>query len=61
VQGKEKHNTLYMYRHRNKPYHIDYCFVSSDFSAKIKEVEVGTYEDWKDFSDHTPLMVSFDL
>lgn len=28
VQGKEEHPTLYMYRHKDKPYHIDYCFVS---------------------------------
>jgi hypothetical protein len=30
VQGKEQHPTLYMYRHKDKPYHIDYCFISSD-------------------------------
>ncbi len=26
IQGKEMHPTLYLYRHRDKPYHLDYCF-----------------------------------
>ncbi len=25
-QGKEKYPTLYLYRHKDKPYHLDYCF-----------------------------------
>jgi exodeoxyribonuclease-3 len=28
MQGKEQHPTFYLYRHQNKPYHLDYCFVS---------------------------------
>ena len=35
IQGKEKHNTLFMYRHKDKPYHIDYCFASGDLIKKI--------------------------
>ncbi len=29
-QGKEKHPTFFLQRNKNKPYHIDYCFASSD-------------------------------
>jgi exonuclease III len=61
LQGQEEHNTLFMYRHRDKPYHIDYCFVSADFVKKINDVKTGTYEEWADYSDHTPLMVSFNI
>jgi len=61
LQGKEEHPTLYMYRHQDKPYHIDYCFVSADFSAKIQSVEIGGYEFWKQYSDHVPVMVTFNL
>lgn len=61
TQGTEEHPTLYMYRHFDKPYHIDYCFASADLIKKLKNVEVGTYKDWTEFSDHRPLSVTFDL
>lgn len=60
-QGKEKHNTLFMYRHKDKPYHIDYCFASHFFTEKLTEVKVGTHHRWKKYSDHTPLIVTFQL
>lgn len=58
-QGKEKHPTLFMYRHQDKPYHLDYCFASVDFISKLKTVDVGTYEEWAKYSDHAPLIVTF--
>lgn len=61
TQGREKHPTLFMYRHENKPYHIDYCFASTDLIDKLTNVEVGNYADWTQHSDHKPLMVTFDL
>ncbi|MEO7984287.1 MAG: endonuclease/exonuclease/phosphatase family protein [Bacteroidota bacterium] len=60
LQGQEKHNTLFMYRHRDKAYHIDYCFASAHFAEKITKVEVGTHKKWKELSDHTPLTITFD-
>lgn len=59
VQGKEQHPTLYMYRHQDKPYHLDYCFASADMIKKIKSVEVGAYAFWSKYSDHVPLIVTF--
>ncbi len=59
-QGKEEHPTLFMYRHKDKPYHIDYCFASIDFIQNLKSVEIGKYEDWSIYSDHKPLIVEFD-
>ena len=61
IQGKEIHPTLYMYRHKEKPYHIDYCFVSQDILEKLISVEIGEYESWKLHSDHVPLVVTFDI
>jgi len=58
-QGKEKHPTYYLYRHIDKPYHIDYCFVSADMAKKIRSVEIGEYEYWSPYSDHVPVMVTF--
>jgi len=59
AQGKEKHNTLFMYRHKDKSYHIDYCFASNDFINKLSNVEIGRHTKWCKHSDHTPLIVTF--
>ncbi len=59
-QGKEKHPTLYMYRHKNKSYHIDYCFVSEELAKKMVNVEVGSFRRWAKHSDHVPLIVTLD-
>lgn len=59
AQGKEKHPTLYMYRHKDKPYHIDYCFVSADLAKNIRSVEIGRFRFWTKYSDHVPVIVSF--
>lgn len=60
-QGKEMHPTLFLYRHENKPYHLDYCFASNDFIEVLESVEIGSYEDWKMYSDHKPLIVKFGI
>lgn len=61
TQGKEEHSTLFMYRHQNKPYHIDYCFASIDLIDKLRNVEIGSYEEWTKYSDHKPVIVTFDV
>lgn len=60
-QGEEKHPTFFLQRNCNKPYHIDYCFASQCFIDKVQCVEIGTYETWSAYSDHTPLTIDFDL
>jgi exodeoxyribonuclease-3 len=59
TQGTEAHPTLYLYRHRNRPYHLDYCFVSEDMAEKLESVEVGNYDFWTKYSDHVPVIVTF--
>lgn len=61
LQGQEEHKTLFMYRHENKPYHIDYCFVSGSLLDKMVDVKIGTHKKWSPLSDHTPLIVTFDI
>jgi len=58
-QGLERHPTLYLYRHKDKPYHIDYCFISTDMVNKLKSVEIGGHKYWTQYSDHVPLIVNF--
>ena len=61
IQGQEIHPTFHMYRHENKPYHIDYCFISPYFLKRLTTVEVGDYQYWKTCSDHSPLTVEFNI
>lgn len=60
-QGKEKHPTFFLQKKVLKPYHIDYCFASNNFLDKVKSVEIGSYKNWTAHSDHSPLIIEFDL
>lgn len=60
-QGKEINPTFFLQRNRDKPYHIDYCFTSADLYDKVKDFEIGTFENWITYSDHTPLIIDFDV
>ena len=59
-QGAEEHPTLYMYRHKDKTYHIDYCFGSADMTERLRSVEIGDYDSWIKYSDHMPVIVTFE-
>ena len=59
IQGKEQHPTLYLYRHQDKPYHLDYCFASADLTDRIQSVEIGDYDFWIKYSDHVPVITTF--
>lgn len=61
IQGKEAHPTLFMYRHIDKPYHIDYCFVSKKLKRKLISVEIGEYSNWIKYSDHVPVIATFKI
>jgi len=53
-QGKETTPTLFMHRNREKPYHIDYAFISKSLS-KQSYLEIGKPDPWLECSDHMPL------
>ena len=58
-QGKEMQPTLYMHRKKDKPYHIDYCFVSEKLIREGYDFSVGEYNDWITLSDHVPIIIDF--
>jgi endonuclease/exonuclease/phosphatase family metal-dependent hydrolase len=57
AHGQETQPTYYFQWNRQRPYHIDYCFIPKAWSPKLQRVEVGSYMEWKDWSDHRPLLV----
>lgn len=57
VQGKESLPTFFMHRHLERPYHIDYAFLSQALLSGTV-AEVGHPSKWLEFSDHMPLIVS---
>jgi hypothetical protein len=50
--------------HRGKEaaaFHLDYCFLPSEWTQAIRKVEVGAYAVWHKLSDHVPLVIDLDL
>jgi len=52
--GKETVPTYCMYKHADKPYHIDYCFTSP---CNILDFKILNDNTWLQHSDHFPIQV----
>ena len=57
-QGEESQATFFMYRHLDKPYHLDHVYASAD---KVNYLEVGDADKWLEFSDHLPLIFEINI
>ena len=53
-QGHESKKTFYLYKHKNKGYHIDYCFLDK---KRLKKFEILNDSKWLEISDHLPIVV----
>ena len=53
----ESQPTFYLYRHLDKPAHLDYCFIPRAWLPRLKRVTVGEHREWSQFSDHMPMTV----
>jgi exonuclease III len=42
-----------------RPFTDDYCFASKDLLGKVSDFEIGNREQWKQYSDHLPIVVTF--
>ena len=56
--GFESQPTFFLYKHRDKPYHIDYCFLNPDQLRSFKLLDNNI---WIELSDHLPLLVEVDI
>ena len=57
AHGEESQPTFYFQWKQPNPFHIDYCFIPQQWAARMHGLKVGSYEDWKSYSDHRPLLV----
>jgi len=55
--GEESIPTQYMYKHLDKPYHLDYCCMSDSLFLDDLSFDIGSYKDWKAYSDHMPITI----
>ena len=54
TQGCETQNTFYLYRHLDKGYHIDHCFLNP---KRLSNYRVLDEKYWLTYSDHVPCVL----
>ena len=57
--GQETIPTYFHYHQKERPFHIDYCFLSKSLIDRLKKIEIGKYDDWMKYSDHVPMIIDF--
>ena len=55
-QGEETTPTFYLYKHTDKPYHLDYAFAAPSIIKSFQVVDT----EWLDKSDHLPITLEID-
>ena len=59
-QGKETQGTYFHYHKEDRPFHIDFCFLSENILTRLVNVEIGKFKDWIHLSDHVPMIIDTD-
>lgn len=58
-QGEESIPTFYLHRKFEKPYHIDYVFLSNNIIDKNTSLVIENKNEWIAHSDHIPIIFEF--
>lgn len=58
LQGQETTPTFYLHRKLDRPYHIDYFFVSKTMLIGEYSVAIPDKDAWLKYSDHVPVVLS---
>lgn len=56
-QGQESTPTFHLYRKTDITFHLDYIFMPQAWLRRLKDFELGNYEEWGCLSDHCPLTI----
>lgn len=59
--GAEQCPTHFHQGKKRSPFHLDYCFIPRAWVNQLRDVRVGKYEDWRELSDHVPLIIDLNL
>jgi exodeoxyribonuclease III len=59
--GLESKATYNHHKKINKPFHIDYCFVSKEILQGTQQFYIGEGQEWTGLSDHFPLIMEADI
>jgi exonuclease III len=57
--GKELMSTFFLQRNPARAYHIDYIFSPLSLIDKTIELRIEPFDNWRDLSDHVPLLWEF--
>jgi exonuclease III len=57
-QGKESVPTFYLYRHLDKPFHIDHCFAHPKL---VNSINIHARWEWLALSDHLPIEIDVNI
>ena len=57
--GAETTPTFNLHRKQERPYHIDFCFAPVSWIPRLRSVQIGSFEEWKQLSDHRPVLFEF--
>lgn len=57
--GEEPDKTFFLYHDPNRGFHIDYVFTRNELFPRGFNVTVGSHADWRQRSDHVPLVCEF--
>lgn len=55
--GRETTPTYFFHWKESAPFHLDYCFIPTAWRKQLVGVSVGSFAEWRPYSDHRPVLV----
>jgi hypothetical protein len=56
--GEEPVATHYFLTRRDRPFHIDYCYIPEEWMVRVESVHISPFEEFASLSDHRPVTVT---
>jgi exodeoxyribonuclease-3 len=58
IPGQEPVPTHYFLTHRDRPFHIDYCYIPAVWVDRLVNVSIAPFEEFASLSDHRPVSIA---